>query len=135
MRHRAAAALRLLTAIALAFTAVDGLFAGPFTLGALLAGLCAAVAIHWWHERHPSQLPDLRSARVPRINISAIPVGGDAGGLIFAVGAIAIVILGVPDLAVCYFAALVCAVCLAWARVACRTSQRHEPLHATIGRF
>jgi hypothetical protein len=37
-------------------------------------------------------------ARLPEINMSAIRVGGNLGGLIFAAGAVAILLIGVPGL-------------------------------------
>jgi hypothetical protein len=36
--------------------------------------------------------------RLPEINMSAIRVGGNLGGLIFAAGAVAILLIGVPGL-------------------------------------
>lgn len=35
---------------------------------------------------------------LPEINMSSIRVGGDLGGLIFAAGAVAILLIGVPGL-------------------------------------
>lgn len=37
-------------------------------------------------------------SRLPDINMSSIRVGGDLGGLIFAAGAVAILLVGVPGL-------------------------------------
>jgi hypothetical protein len=50
----------------------------------------------------PVTFPELASAdattpRPPEINLSAIRVGANAGGLIFAVGSIAILVLGLPE--------------------------------------
>ena len=36
--------------------------------------------------------------RLPEINMSAIRVGGNLGGLVFAAGAVAILLIGVPGL-------------------------------------
>lgn len=36
--------------------------------------------------------------KLPEINMSAIRVGGNLGGLIFAAGAVAILLIGVPGL-------------------------------------
>ena len=36
--------------------------------------------------------------RLPEINMSAIRVGGNFGGLIFAAGAVAILLIGIPGL-------------------------------------
>ena len=38
------------------------------------------------------------NGRLPEINMSAIGVGGNLGGLIFAAGAVAILLIGVPGL-------------------------------------
>lgn len=35
---------------------------------------------------------------LPEINMSSIRIGGDLGGLIFAAGAVAILLIGVPGL-------------------------------------
>ena len=37
-------------------------------------------------------------SRLPEINMSAIRVGGNLGGFIFAAGAVAILLIGVPGL-------------------------------------
>ena len=37
-------------------------------------------------------------SRLPEINMSAIRVGGNLGGLVFAAGAVAILLVGVPGL-------------------------------------
>lgn len=59
--------------------------------------------------------------RFPEINMSAIRVGGNLGGLIFAAGAVAILLIGVPGLR--WFiglslalAVLLAAVTIAWRR-------------------
>ena len=38
------------------------------------------------------------ATRLPEINMSAIRVGGNLGGLVFAAGAVAILLIGVPGL-------------------------------------
>jgi hypothetical protein len=57
----------------------------------------------------------------PGINFSNMPVGGDLGGLIFAVGSVVAVVIGLPYLGWFFAAALggglaVAAVLLAWHR-------------------
>ena len=37
-------------------------------------------------------------SRLPEINLSAIRVGGNLGGLIFAAGAVVILLVGIPGL-------------------------------------
>ena len=76
-------------------------FFGWFSACALTGGSLLAIAMRWWHNRHPSELAEadpVTGMRRPEINLSAIPVAGNAGGLIFAVGSIVIVILGLPEL-------------------------------------
>ena len=60
---------------------------------------------------------------MPAINLSRIPVGGDAAGLMFAVGAVVIVIVGVPDMAWYFVSALACAALFAWAMFAARAAR------------
>jgi hypothetical protein len=59
--------------------------------------LCAAAALRVWHDRHPTT-EYTRETRfvLPQINISAIPVGGDVGGMLFACGALIVMIIGLP---------------------------------------
>jgi hypothetical protein len=117
--------LMLLVALLLA---ASWLFFRTFIVASAVAGVAAALLIRRWHTRHPSLLPYAPRARVPEINLSRIPVGGDAAGLMFAVGGVAIVIIGVPDMAWYFVSALLCAALLAWALVA------HRARTATAGR-
>ena len=92
-------------------------FFTPFALSALLAGALLSCALH--------RYPDLGSAnespdRLIGINIASIHVGGDAGGLIFVLGSIAIVMLGLPSLRWFLLASLAAATLLAAARIAWR---------------
>ena len=106
--------LMLLVALLLA---ASWFFFREFILMSAVAGTTAAALMRRWHTRHPSALPYAPRVRVPEINLSRIPVNGDAAGLMFAVGGVAVVIIGVPDLAWYFLSALVCAGLLAWARV------------------
>ena len=114
---RGAGFLVLLVVLLLAAT---WLFFKAFIVASALAGALAAVLIRRWHTRHPSVLPYAPRTRVPEINLSRIPVGGDAAGLMFAAGGVAVVIIGVPDLKWYFASALVCAGLLAWALVTWR---------------
>jgi len=74
------------------------------TLGVWVALVFAAAAlvaflIHAWYARHPSELPSPADPpwRSPQINFSSTEVGGNVGGLIFALGTVLIVALGVPS--------------------------------------
>ena len=114
------------------------LFFKHFIVATAVAGVVAAAVMRQWNTRHPSILPEARPeagrTRVPEINLSAIPVGGDAAGLLFASGAIAVVILGVPDLAWYFLAALGSGLLLAGALFAARSAQPGQPLRrATLG--
>jgi hypothetical protein len=75
-------------------------FFGWFVAAALPAGLVLAVTMRAWHDRHPDTVPRPATpgARAPEINLSAIPVGGDVAGLMFALGSVAIVLVGLPTL-------------------------------------
>jgi len=103
--------------------AASWLFFKAFIVASAVAGTLAAVLIRRWHTRHPSALPYAPRTRVPEINLSRIPVGGDAAGLIFAVGGVAVVIIGVPDLAWYFVSALACAALFAWAMFAARAAR------------
>jgi hypothetical protein len=95
---RGGAADPLLTLLAVAlFAAIWSMF-GWFVLAAVAGGLIMAIALRRWNTRHPSEFAP--SARTPgaEINLSSIPVAGDIGGLLFVVGAIITVLLGLPDL-------------------------------------
>jgi hypothetical protein len=59
---------------------------------------------------------------LPEINMSSIRVGGDLGGLIFAAGAVAILLIGVPGLRwfiglSLLFAGVLATAVIAWRRV------------------
>ena len=109
--------LILLVALLLAAT---WLFFKAFIVASAVTGALAAVLIRRWHTRHPSLLPYSPGTRVPEINLSRIPVGGDIAGLFFAAGSVVVVIVGVPDMAWYFVTSLVCAALLAWALVARR---------------
>lgn len=82
------------------FAAIWSMF-GWFVLAAVAGGAIMAVVLRRWNTRHPSDLaPADGRGRVPgaEINLSAIPVAGDIGGLLFVIGAIVTVLLGLPDL-------------------------------------
>ena len=117
--------LILLVAVLLA---ASWLFFKAFIVASAVAGLGAALLIRRWHTRHPSRLPDVARTRVPEINLSRIPVGGDVAGLMFAAGSVVIVIVGVPDMAWYFVSSLVCAGLLAWAMVSARAARARRLL-------
>ena len=74
-------------------------FFGRFSLVAAAAGIATGVWLHWWYRRHPAFLARSGPDRRPQmLNISAIYVGGDAAGLAFVVGCVAIFTIGLPPL-------------------------------------
>ena len=62
----------------------------------------------------------------PGINFSRTDVGGDLGGLVFAVGSVVAVLIGLPYIAPIYLASLVCGVGVAVLLIEWR---RHYPGH------
>ena len=72
------------------------LVAGRWTVAPAIGSALVAMGLHAWWRRHPSQLALPEHGRRPEINLSAIPVGGDIGGLIFVVGSVLIVTAGIP---------------------------------------
>jgi hypothetical protein len=95
---RASAADPLLSVLTVAlFASIWSMF-GYFVLAAVGGGAIMAIVLRRWNTRHPSELAPA-SERVPgaQINLSSIPVAGDFGGLLFVIGAIVTVLLGLPD--------------------------------------
>jgi hypothetical protein len=68
----------------------------PWTAIVLVGGIVFAIGIHAWYSRHPSIIATANGERRPEINLSAIPVGGNIGGLIFVAGSMAILVSGLP---------------------------------------
>src|SRR5262245_63359421 len=95
-RGGAADPLLSLLAVAL-FAAIWSMF-GWFVLAAVGGGVIMAIALRRWNTRHPSQLAPASRRPDAEINLSSIPVAGDIGGLLFVIGAIVTVLLGLPDI-------------------------------------
>jgi hypothetical protein len=97
-RHRSGG--WLLVALAAALYGGTWQFFGWFVAAALPMGAALAIAMRRWHNHHPEVLAvaDQVGSRNPEINLSAIPVGGDVAGLMFAVGSVVIVLVGLPTL-------------------------------------
>ncbi|MGE0445263.1 MAG: hypothetical protein AB7P99_08535 [Vicinamibacterales bacterium] len=93
-------------------------FFGWFMAGTATAGIALAVALRVWNTRHPSVLRDPSQAdpAAPEINLSAIHVGGDIAGLMFAVGSVIVVFLGIPQLWWYYAGVMVVSALVAWLR-------------------
>ena len=79
------------------FAAIWSMF-GWFVLAAVGGGVIMAVALRRWNTRHPSQFAPAAHRPGAEINLSSIPVAGDIGGLLFVIGAIITVLLGLPDI-------------------------------------
>jgi hypothetical protein len=107
--------------------------AGPL-VDAWVCALCAAAAllaivIHRWYRQHPSELPappEPPQKGPPQINFSSTDVAGNIGGLIFAVGSVFIVAVGLPSVIWFLFAALGAGCFVAWGLAMWRTSHPHS---------
>lgn len=73
---------------------------GVFTGSAVVAGLLLAVVLAAWNQRHPAEVACTRreSRLNPEINLSRIPVGGNAGGFFFVLASAVTILLGLPEL-------------------------------------
>jgi hypothetical protein len=74
---------------------------GWFVVATIAGGALMAIVLRRWNTRHPSALAPanpLASRPDAEINLSSIPVAGDIGGLLFVIGAIVTVLLGLPDI-------------------------------------
>ena len=83
-----------------------------------------AIAIHLWYARHPSDVPipdEPQRTATPQINFSSTEVAGNIGGLIFVVGSVFIVAIGLPSVIWFLFAATTLGCVVAWALVAWHT--------------
>jgi hypothetical protein len=110
--------------IALALLAVVGLVLGARVAVLPAAGTLVALVIHAWYDRHPSDIPTPTEPqrRLPQINFSSTEVAGNIGGLIFVVGSVFIVVLGLPSVIWFLFAGTIAGCFLAWALSAWHTS-------------
>jgi hypothetical protein len=82
------------------FAAIWSMF-GWFVLATVAGGAIMAIVLRRWNTRHPSDLAPANgrgSLPAAEINLSSIPVAGDIGGLMFVIGAIVTVLLGLPDI-------------------------------------
>ena len=101
-------------------------FFGVFMTAAVVSGTALAAAIRAWNSRHPQGLvtPGRDRSTQPEINLSAIHVGGDIAGLIFAAGSVAIVIVGLRTMWWYFLAAGLGSVLVAGGLIALRYDQR-----------
>jgi hypothetical protein len=89
-----------------------------------VGGICFAVAIHGWYRHHPLSvaMPAALLSRRPEINMSAIPVGADMGGLLFVLGSMFAVLAGLPMVRWFLIVAVVLGGLVAWALLAWHAS-------------
>jgi hypothetical protein len=121
--HRVGGGMLILLTVVLFATSWP--FFAWFMAVTVATGAGLAIALRRWHDRHPAAVANGdRLDKRPEINLSAIPVGGNVGGLIFAAGSVLIVILGLPELRWFLTAAIVSGLITAGALMAWR---RREP--------
>jgi hypothetical protein len=104
------------------FAAIWSMF-GWFVIGAVGGGVITAIMLRRWNTRHPSQLAPRAQTPGAEINLSSIPVAGDIGGLLFVIGAIVTVLLGLPDIRWFALGSVVVGVVLAGGLFVWRSSQ------------
>jgi hypothetical protein len=99
---------------------------GAWTAFVVAAGTLVAFLIHAWYERHPSEvaIPADAPWRSPQINFSSTDVAGNIGGLIFVIGSVLIVSLGVPSIFWFLLAGTIAACFVAWGLTAWHTRAR-----------
>ena len=112
------------TVILLTLFTAGGSALGIWTIVVTIGGSIFAIVIHGWYGRHPLSVavPDSTISRRPEINMSSIPVGANAGGLLFVCGSTIAVLAGLPMVRWFMVVALALGVLLAWALMAWHTS-------------
>ena len=105
--------------IVVALLVIVGPLVGVWVAPITAAGALFAIVMHAWHVRHPSDIPAPTEPkrRTPQINFSSTEVAGNIGGLIFVVGSVFIVAVGLPSVIWFLFVAAVAGTLLAWALV------------------
>jgi len=123
---------------ALALFAVFAPMLGAWVAFVTAAGGLLAIVIHAWYQRHPSDIPAPTEPqwRSPEINFSSTDVAGNSGGLIFVVGSVLIVAVGLPSVFWFLLAATVAGCFLAWGLMAWHTRhpQRGLPENRIVWR-
>ena len=111
------------SSIVVALVAVVGPVLGAWAAVVTAAGGIFAFLIHAWYARHPSEVPTPTEPQrgSPQINFSSTEVAGNIGGLIFVVGSVFIVAIGLPSVIWFLFAAMVAGCFLAWGLVTWHT--------------
>jgi hypothetical protein len=116
--------------IAVTLLVVAGPALGAWVVAAAIGGTAFAVIIHRWQIRDPALLsaPDDPGSRRLQINLTATPVGGNIGGLMFVVGSIGVLMLGLPILRWVLLVAVVGGALLAWWLAAWHTTHPAPPV-------
>lgn len=89
-------------------------FFGPFGIAAMLAGAALSIVLHRW-TADPSGGFAFTDRLTP-INCASVHVGGDAGGLIFVLGSVTILGLGLPAVRWFLIASVIVGIAVAIAR-------------------
>jgi hypothetical protein len=110
--------------IVVALLAVVGPVLGAWVAVVTAVGALIAIVIHAWYARHPSELPAPTEPqqRSPQINFSSTEVAGNIGGLIFVVGSVFIVAIGLPSVIWFLFGGTIAGCFLAWCLAAWHTN-------------
>ncbi len=110
------AGLLVVASITLAFLALTRAMLGGSGAIVTAAGSLMAILIHAWYERHPTATPapSDQAWRPPQINFSSTEVAGNIGGLIFVIGSLLIVSIGLPSVLWFLSAGSVAGCLLAW---------------------
>ena len=112
----------LLLLVGLLFASLWTLF-DLISLATLLMAVCVGAALRLWHDHHPTtEYSRGRDDRfvLPQINIAAVPVGGDVGGLLFVGAALLTFIIGLPAMRTFAVASVLCSFVSAAVLVYCR---------------
>jgi hypothetical protein len=112
--------------------ALAGPVPGAWVAVVTAVGALFAIVIHAWYQRHPydSPSPTEPKRRIPQINFSSTEVDGNMGGLIFVVGSVLIVAVGLPSVIWFLFAGAGAGCLLAWGLVAWHRSHPTRGLRA-----
>ena len=104
------------TSIVLTLLGLVGPALGGWVTIIAAASTLVAVLIHGWYARHPSHIPTPTAPRMgsPQINFSSTEVDGNIGGLIFVVGSVFIVVIGLPSVIWFLIAGTAAGCILAW---------------------
>jgi hypothetical protein len=89
---------RLLLALTTILLVSTWPFFWGFTALSIAGGISLGLGLRWWHARHPVSISRTTKDRAPDINMSAIHVGGDWGGLVFVAGCVGILVVSLPPL-------------------------------------